>query len=139
MSKEVDLSQYNFTEEEKLIIEHEYKMREEKRKMFFAITIMMTICLTFFAFQLILLFKFIIGRPTFTITSVTSYIIIAFVAIVLTLFSILPLILSIFCMGSTNKIIKRVSLAYMISCIVIMILNIVYIVYFVIKLLSLIP
>ncbi|MBQ9791004.1 MAG: hypothetical protein IJW28_00290 [Clostridia bacterium] len=137
MKKEIDLSLYQFTEEERLIIEHEKELLKEKRKLFFATTIMMVICLTLLLFQIILLFRFIVNRPELTLTGVTSYIIIALVSIPLTIFSIVPLITSIFCMRSTNKIISRVSLAYLITSIIVMILNIVYIFYLIITVISL--
>ena len=137
MKKEIDLSLYQFTEEERLIIEHEKELLKEKRKLFFATTIMMVVCITLLLFQIILLFRFIVNRPELTLTGVTSYIIIALVSIPLTIFSIVPLITSIFCMRSTNKIISRVSLAYLITSIIVMILNIVYIFYLIITVISL--
>ena len=139
MKKEIDLSLYQFTEEEKLIIEHEKALLKEKRKLFYVTTIMMSICISLLVFQLILLFRFVIGRAVINIVTATSFIIIGIVAIPLTIFSIIPLILSIFCMGSTNKIIKWVSLAYMITNIIIMIFNIVYVIFLIIKIVSLIP
>lgn len=139
MKKEIDLSLYQFTEEEKLIIEHEKELLKEKRKLFFITTMMMTICLSLLVFQLILLFRFIVGRADINLVSITSFLLIAIVAVPLTIFSIIPLILSIFCMGSTNKIIKWVSLAYLITNILILIFNVTYVIYLIIKIVSLIP
>ena len=139
MKKEVDLSLYQFTEEEKLIIEHEKELLKEKRKLFFITTMMMTICLSLLAFQLILLFRFVVGRTDINLVSITSFLLIAIVAVPLTIFSIIPLILSVFCMGSTNKIIKWVSLGYLITNILILIFNVTYIIYLIIKIISLIP
>ena len=89
MKKEVDLSLYQFTEEEKLIIEHEKELLKEKRKLFFITTMMMTICLSLLVFQLILLFRFVVGRTDINLVSITSFLLIAIVAVPLIIFTII--------------------------------------------------
>jgi hypothetical protein len=132
----IDMSLYEFTDEEKAYIAQQKELRKEKRKLFATTTIMQICAVTLLIFQMILVFQYGIFRDTQSVTSFMAYLISAIIAVPLTIFSIVPMILSIVTLTSTNKYIRIASIVYIVLSILIIILNLIYLIAIILKVTS---